>query len=265
MTPILMGVINVTPDSFSDGGNFVYAEAAIEQAQKLVDGGASILDIGGESTRPGAESVPAHEEIKRVIPVVESLVRRFPDVVVSVDTSKSEVMRAAIEAGATLINDVMALSQPQAVEIIAQSQVGVCLMHMQGEPRTMQHAPHYVNVVDEVAGYLKARLQMCLDAGIELNRIAVDPGFGFGKTLQHNLQLMAHLGRFEELGAPILVGVSRKSMIGQVIDKPVDQRLMGSVAAALIAAQNGAKILRVHDVDETRDALRIWQAVSQSL
>lgn len=261
--PVLMGVVNVTPDSFSDGGQFPTLEKAVQYASKLVAAGAAILDIGGESTRPGAEDVPLEQELERVIPVITALHRRFPEILLSIDTCKPEVMRRAVQAGAGLINDVRALQADGALETAAELGVAVCLMHMQGSPRTMQHNPGYDDVVEAVYQFLQQRIEACRRAGIDRNRILIDPGFGFGKTLDHNLALLANLDRLTALGVPILVGLSRKSMIGQILDKPVDQRLMGSAAAALIAAQKGAQIFRVHDVEETGDALKVWHAVSR--
>lgn len=258
--PVVMGVLNVTPDSFSDGGRFFNAEQALIQAHTMVAEGAAIIDVGGESTRPGAALVSEQEELDRVIPVVEALAGKV-DAVISVDTSTPSVMAAAATVGAGLINDVRALERDGALEWAAGSALPICLMHMQGEPVSMQNNPNYRDVVDEVAGYLKRRVEICRSAGISGQRLLLDPGFGFGKSLQHNLCLLKHLMRFAELGFPLLVGMSRKSMIGAILDKPVDERLYGSVAAALVAAQNGANIIRVHDVAPTVDALKILSAV----
>lgn len=260
--PRLMGIVNVTPDSFSDGGAFDSVEAAVAHALRLADEGADILDIGGESTRPGADAVPLDEELRRVIPVIEQLAKKTA-LPISVDTSKPEVMRAAVAAGAGLVNDVYALRRDGALEAIAELGVPVCLMHMQGEPRSMQAAPQYDNVVADVHGFLTQRLFACEMAGIAKKNLLIDPGFGFGKNLKHNLQLLAQLARFVELGVPVLAGLSRKRSIGELTGReaPAD-RIHGSVAAALIAAQNGAKILRVHDVAATADALKVWQAVA---
>ncbi|MCC6171567.1 MAG: dihydropteroate synthase [Gammaproteobacteria bacterium] len=255
-----MGVLNVTADSFSDGGRYLDFDAAIAQAERMTEAGAAIIDVGGESTRPGAESVPLDEELRRVLPVVRRLAR-LP-VVVSVDTSKPEVMRAAIDAGAGMVNDVLALQAPGALEAVARGGAGVCLMHMQGTPATMQREPVYADVVTEVKAFLEARVQACMLAGIAAERICVDPGFGFGKTLQHNLQLLRALPQLGVRDLPLLVGLSRKSMIGALTGRPVGERLAGGLALALWAVQGGAKIVRTHDVGPTRDALSVWAAVS---
>jgi len=259
-TPIVMGVLNVTPDSFSDGGRFLAAEAAVEHALRMVEEGAAIVDIGGESTRPGADPVPADEELRRVLPVIEHL-RRATSVVISVDTSKPEVIRGAAAAGAGLINDVRALREPGALEAAAASECAVCLMHMQGDPRTMQQAPSYVDVVREVKAFLDERAQSCRAAGMSSDRIAIDPGFGFGKTLEHNLELLRRLGELTAGGPPLLVGLSRKSMVGKLTGRGAGERVYGSVALAVIAALNGARIIRAHDVAATVDALRTVAAV----
>lgn len=258
--PLVMGILNVTPDSFSDGGRYLDPDAALAQARRLVEEGADMLDVGGESTRPGAAAVDAASEVQRVIPVVQALREAF-DVPISVDTSKPEVMREAVAAGADLINDVRALREPGALEAALASGAAVCLMHMLGEPRTMQQAPHYGDVVGEVRDFLAVQMQACLDAGLPTERLLVDPGFGFGKTLAHNLSLLKHLDRLGDLGAPLLVGMSRKTMIGQILDLPVEERQTGSIAAALFAAEKGAAILRVHDVRPTVEALQVLQAV----
>ncbi len=258
----IMGVLNVTPDSFSDGGRFIETSAAIEHAQQLIEQGADILDIGGESTRPGAARVSVDEEIERTIPIIEAI-RRFSDIPISIDTSKAEVMTAAATAGVNMINDVWALRQPGALAAAAASGLPVCMMHMLGEPGTMQEKPVYRDVVAEVRQFLLERVEAALAAGIPAERLVIDPGFGFGKTLQHNLQLLNNLASFTELGYPLLVGISRKSMLGMILDKPVDQRLYGSISAAVIAAMAGADIIRVHDVTETRDALAIVRALQQ--
>lgn len=259
-TPVVMGVLNVTPDSFSDGGKFFQKDQALRQARTMIQNGAAIIDVGGESTRPGAAPVSEQEELDRVIPVVEALAADI-DAVISVDTSTPSVMRAAAAAGAGLINDVRALERDGALEAASNSTLPVCLMHMQGSPVSMQNNPAYQNVVKDVAGYLGERAAACAAAGIARHRILLDPGFGFGKTLQHNLSLLKHLSSLLPMGYPLLVGVSRKSMIGAILDKPVDERLHGSVAAALMAAQSGASILRVHDVAPTVDALKVLKAV----
>lgn len=255
-----MGILNVTPDSFSDGGSFDSLPAAIDHAARMAEEGADLLDIGGESTRPGAGEVPEGVELERVIPVIEGLRERF-DCELSIDTSKPRVMREAVTAGATMINDVCALQIDGAVETAAQLGVPVCLMHMQGRPRTMQREPTYADVTTEVSEFLASRIRACVDAGIPAGALLVDPGFGFGKTVDHNLQLLRDLDRIAMLGAPVLVGLSRKSMIGALLDRAVDDRLHASVALALLAAQKGAAIVRVHDVGPTVDALRIWEAV----
>lgn len=259
--PHVMGILNVTPDSFSDGGNFFAREVALVRARQMVAEGASIIDVGGESTRPGATPVPLAEELDRVIPVIEVLCRELP-VPVSVDTSRPEVMCAAVAAGAGLINDVRALRTEGALEAAVRLGVPVCLMHMQGDPATMQRDPYYEDVVREVKGFLDDRVQACVAAGIARDRLLIDPGFGFGKRTLHNLLLLKHLREFTDLGLPILVGMSRKGMIGRVLDDaPVDQRLFGSVAVATIAVWQGATIARVHDVRATVDAIRMCDAV----
>ena len=257
--PRVMGILNVTPDSFSDGGCFTELDAALRQAERMLAEGADILDVGGESTRPGASAVSLEEEMARVLPVVERLSAAF-DVPLSVDTSKPEMMRAAVAAGAGMINDVNALNAPGALEAAAVSAVPVCLMHMQGEPRTMQTAPQYDDVVADIIDYLGRRVMACVQAGIPRERLLIDPGFGFGKTLQHNLELLRDLGRFGELGLPILVGISRKSMLGAVTRRPVGERVAASIAAAIMAVERGAGIVRVHDVADTVDALKVWRA-----
>ncbi|MGE5525899.1 MAG: dihydropteroate synthase [Rhodospirillaceae bacterium] len=258
--PLIMGVVNVTPDSFSDGGRHVEADAAVSHAHRLLHEGADILDIGGESTRPGAHPVPLEEERRRVLPVLEALTGVAAPV--SVDTRTPALMREVIAAGASMINDISALEGPEALEIVAQSDVTVCLMHKQGEPQTMQDDPVYADVVGEVTDYLQRRIEAARAAGIADDRIVVDPGFGFGKTLEHNLELLRSLHRIASLGAPVLAGLSRKGMLGRITGRSVDDRIHASVAAALIAVQNGARIVRVHDVAATRDALRVWTAVA---
>ncbi len=256
----VMGVLNVTPDSFSDGGRFAVRDAALAQARRMVEEGAAVVDVGGESTRPGAQPVSVQEELDRVIPVIESLARDVP-VPVSIDTAKPEVMRAAVNAGAGLINDVLALRAPGALDAAAALRVPVCLMHMQGEPRRMQDDPRYTDVVGEVRDFLKERMDACIHAGIPRARLVIDPGFGFGKTLEHNLELLRSLRAFAALGVPVLAGLSRKSMIGKALGLPVERRLHASVALALMAVQNGARIVRVHDVAPTVEAIRMWEAV----
>lgn len=257
--PRVMGIVNVTPDSFSDGGKFNTTGKAIAHALQLVEEGADILDIGGESTRPGATPVPLDEELKRVIPVIEGL--RDVGVPLSIDTYKPQVMQAAITAGADIVNDVFALREPQAFEIVAASQAGVCLMHMQGHPQTMQADPQYDNVVSEVKDFLKARLNAAEQAGIDRSRIVLDPGFGFGKRTAHNLTLLNHLNDIQALGLPLLIGLSRKSVLRQVVGSSVDERIHASIAASVVSVMKGASIVRVHDVKPTIDALKIVQAV----
>jgi dihydropteroate synthase len=258
--PVVMGVLNVTPDSFSDGGRFSAPEQAVAHALAMAGEGAALLDVGGESTRPGAAPVSTAEELERVIPVIEALLASGA-APVSIDTAKPEVMLAAAEAGAELINDVQALRAPGALEAAAASGCGVCLMHMQGEPRTMQAAPAYDDVVEDVYAFLATRIEACAAAGIGLDRIVVDPGFGFGKSLAHNLSLMRHLDRFTRLGVPVLVGVSRKSMLGAVTGRPVGERLAAGLALATLAVSAGARIIRSHDVAATLDAVRMTAAV----
>jgi dihydropteroate synthase len=257
--PVLMGVLNVTPDSFSDGGHFIDAELAVAHGVNLADEVADVIDIGGESTRPGAERVTVDEELNRVIPVVQGLAS-VTDVPLSIDTSRPEVMREAVRAGASMINDVRALRSPGALPAAAELGVPVCLMHMQGEPGTMQDRPSYRDVVFEVRAFLADRMRAALLAGVDPDLIVVDPGFGFGKTLEHNLTLLDKLRHLATLRTPIMVGLSRKGMIGVITGRPVGQRLAGSVAAAVIAVQQGATVLRVHDVSATRDALAVLAA-----
>jgi dihydropteroate synthase len=258
-TPVVMGILNVTPDSFSDGGRFARCDTALAHARRMIGEGATIIDIGGESTRPGASPATLDEELARVIPVIEALRAESP-VSISIDTSKPEVMRAATQAGADIINDVRALSEPGAVDAAAATGAGVCLMHMRGEPRTMQDEPRYDDVVEEVSGYLAARIRACREAGMEPARIAVDPGFGFGKNTTHNLTLLKHLGRLEALGVALAVGLSRKSMLAKLTGRAIDDRIAGSVALAAIAVLNGARIVRAHDVAATLDAVRVAAA-----
>jgi len=256
-----MGVLNVTPDSFSDGGRYLATDAAIDQGLGLVAEGAAILDIGGESTRPGAEPVGVAEELRRVVPVIEALRERSPRTLISIDTRKPAVMLAAIAAGADLVNDVNALQAPEALPELARAGVGICLMHMQGDPRSMQRAPAYTDVVAEVAAFLRARIDACRAAGIALERLLVDPGFGFGKSTAHNLELLAALDDFARLGRPVLVGLSRKSLLRDLTGRAVGQRLAGSLALATIAVLHGASIVRAHDVAATLDALRVAEAL----
>ncbi|MCT8873504.1 dihydropteroate synthase [Shewanella xiamenensis] len=263
-SPVVMGILNVTPDSFSDGGKFSSFELACQHANEMVAQGALIIDIGGESTRPGAADVSVEDELARVIPLVE-YVAKHHDVWISVDTSKPDVMRQAVNAGAHLINDVRALLEPGALKTAAQLNVPICLMHMQGAPRTMQSAPEYHDVVADVFKFLNERIQACLEAGIPRERLLIDPGFGFGKTLEHNYELLAKLERFAQFELPILIGLSRKSMIGNLLARPTSERLAGSLAGAMIAAQKGAHIIRVHDVPETVDMLKVLQATQAYL
>jgi dihydropteroate synthase len=262
--PRIAGIVNVTPDSFSDGGRFFDPAVAVAHALTLVEEGADLLDIGGESTRPGADAVSVDEEIARVIPVIEALAKQV-SVPIAIDTSKPEVMRAAVAAGAGMINDVRALRNDGALNAAAELKVPVCLMHMLGEPRTMQQDPHYDDVVSDVRRFLVERIFACEMSGIDKKRLIVDPGFGFGKTLEHNLALLRALDQFAALGVPLMVGLSRKAMIGALTGAAAGERVAGSVAAALIAVQKGAAIVRVHDVAATRDALAVWQGVASGM
>jgi dihydropteroate synthase len=259
-SPVVMGILNVTPDSFSDGGRYTNVDAAVEHAVGMVEEGAGLIDVGGESTRPGAADVSESDEIARVVPVISALVARV-DVPVSIDTSKAGVMRAAIAAGATMINDVRALTEPGSMEVAAETNAAVCLMHMQGEPRSMQHDPKYEDVVAEVRDYLAARSAACKSAGIDAERILLDPGIGFGKRLDHNLSLLANLPALRRLGRPIVVGVSRKSMFKTLLNRPIERRLAGGLAVGTAAILAGASILRVHDVAETVDAVKVAAAL----
>ena len=258
--PVVMGILNVTPDSFSDGGHYFAVEPAVEQALAMVEQGASIIDIGGESTRPGAAAVPVEVELERILPVIEAL-RQQSAVTISIDTSKPAVMRAAVKAGANMINDVAALSHEDAIDTVVELRVPVCLMHMQGQPRTMQQSPDYpLGVVNEVRAFLAARIEAAVTAGLDRSLICIDPGFGFGKTLQHNYELLSQLSEFQSLDLPIMVGVSRKSMIGNLLQLDVGQRLPGSLAAVVMAMERGATIFRVHDVAATVQALSVVSA-----
>lgn len=260
-TPKVMGILNVTPDSFSDGGNFFSMGTALNHARQMIEEGADIIDIGGESTRPGAQPVSVPEELDRVIPIVEEIRAEWP-VLISVDTSKAEVMREAIKAGAHMINDVMALrGEGSLATVAASAKVQISLMHMQGEPRSMQHNPHYKNVINEIKTFLLERIQVCLEAGIDSSRLLIDPGFGFGKTVEHNLLIMKNLQVFTKLGYPVLVGLSRKSLIGKILNKPVTERLYGSLALAVLAISQGARVIRTHDVAETIEVLKMTHAV----
>ncbi len=255
--PHVMGILNFTPDSFSDGGKFNNMEAAMQRADKMIAAGVSIIDIGGESTRPGAPEVSLQDELNRVVPLVKAIRAKYQHVWISVDTSKAEVMQQAIDAGADLINDIRSLSEPGALEVVAKAKLPVCIMHMQGKPRSMQNNPHYQDVVAEVTEYLRARIKVCEQAGILPENIILDPGFGFGKSVEHNYTLLAHLEEFHQLGFPILAGMSRKSMIFKVLDKKPADCMVASVTCATIAALKGAQIIRVHDVEETLEAMKI--------
>ena len=258
--PQVMGIVNMTPDSFSDGGNYNNLDDAMRRVDNMIQAGATFIDVGGESTRPGAADVSTSEELDRVIPLVEKIARYF-DVWISVDTSKPEVITEAAKAGAHLINDIRALTLPGALEAAQQTELPVCIMHMQGDPKTMQNAPHYQqDIYQEVDSFFSEHIQRCVTAGIAREKIILDPGFGFGKTLAHNYRLLATLERFHHFNLPILVGMSRKSMVGQVLNVPPKERVLGSVSCAVIAAMKGAQIIRVHDVKETFDAMRIVQA-----
>lgn len=260
--PQVMGILNVTPDSFSDGGVHHSRQQVLDHAVAMVEAGATIIDVGGESTRPGAPEVSESEELSRVVPVIELLASTL-DVLISVDTSKSVVMRDAVAAGAGLINDVRALQLPGALEAAASTGAAVCLMHMKGEPQTMQQAPVYTDIIQEVSDFLTERCSVCLEAGIARDRLLVDPGFGFGKSLEHNLHLVAKLGDIPAFDVPLLFGASRKGTIGVLLDAPVEERVTGSVAMALMAVERGARIVRVHDVRETVEALKIFNAVNE--
>ena len=263
--PVIMGILNVTPDSFSDGGQFLDPKIALKRAMQLLDDGATILDIGGESTRPGAPDVSLEDELSRVIPAIKAI-RQHSDCAISIDTSKAPVMEQAILAGADIVNDVRALQEIDALETVAQYEdVAICLMHMQGQPRSMQSAPHYDNLFADINMFFSERIKACETAGIKFERLILDPGFGFGKTLSHNYQILARFDDFNKLGLPLLAGLSRKSMIGHLLNRDTNERLAGSLAGALIAAQNGAKIIRVHDVKETADVLGVYQACEQGI
>ncbi len=259
----IMGILNTTPDSFSDGGSFNTLNTAYAQAQRMIGEGADIIDVGGESTRPGAAEVSLAEELDRVIPVIEKI-KSTCDISVSIDTSKPEVMSEALIAGVDMINDVRALREPGALEVCAQSKIPVCIMHMQGQPRSMQTKPEYTDIIKEVGQFFNSRIKACADAGIHKSRLILDPGFGFGKTLEHNLELLAKLDTFRSFGLPLLVGLSNKSMIGMLLDNaPVNDRLVGSLSAAVIASMKGSAIIRVHDVKATKDAIKIVEGVKR--
>lgn len=259
-SPQIMGILNMTPDSFSDGGKFNQLDKAIKQVELMVAAGATIIDIGGESTRPGAAEVSVEDEINRVIPLVKAVRQHF-DVWISVDTSKAEVMSQGLDAGMDIINDIRSLTEPGALEVAANGNVPVCIMHMQGEPKTMQHNPIYQDVVQDVCDYLEQRIEVCESAGIKKQNIILDPGFGFGKSLEHNYQLLAHLEKLHKFDLPLLAGMSRKSMVSKLLDKTPIESMVGSVICATIAAQKGAQIIRVHDVAQTQDAMRVLAAL----
>ncbi len=261
--PVIMGILNLTPDSFSDGGRYLSSQQALLRVEQMLEQGADIIDVGGESTRPGAADVSIEEELARTVDVVAEIKKRF-SCLVSIDTSKPEVMQQTVAAGADIINDVCALERSGALQVAAECNVPVCIMHMQGEPRSMQANPQYRDVLSEVMGYLKQRVESCVAAGIRRENIIVDPGFGFGKTLEHNFKLLAHLSEFEQLGLPILAGMSRKSMFGKLLDKQPTELEAASIAGALMAVQQGAHIFRVHDVAATADALRVYSKVQMS-
>ena len=259
----VMGILNVTPDSFSDGARFHQIDHALRRAEQMVAEGATIIDVGGESTRPGAMPVSEQEELNRVVPVIESIRRQF-DVYISVDTVKASVMKESVNAGANMINDVLALQGDGALSAAAKLDVPVCLMHMQGEPRTMQNSPLYENVIKDVIGFLLERAEVCEKAGIAKHNIVLDPGFGFGKTAEHNFSLLGNVDKLVEKGYPVLIGLSRKSMFGQLLGRDVDDRLAASLAGVLTSAEQGATIFRVHDVKETVDCLSVWQTVKEN-
>ncbi len=272
-SPVCMGIINATPDSFSDGSEFASAKVShfvidvdkvLGRVKTLIDEGARIIDIGGESTRPGAVEVSVEEELARVIPLIEAIRNNF-DVCISVDTSSAVVMSEAINAGAELVNDIRALANPETLAVIANTKAAICLMHMQGQPRTMQQEYHYENVVTDVVEFLKQRIEVCENAGINKERLLVDPGFGFGKSLEHNFQLLRNLTQFSSLKLPVLVGISRKSMIGRLVNRPPKERVAGSLAATVLALENGALIVRTHDVAATIDAIRVHSMYTQAV
>lgn len=258
-----MGILNVTPDSFSDGGKFNSLDNALLQAERMIQAGVSIIDIGGESTRPGAPEVSLKEELARVIPAIKAIRAKF-DVWISIDTSKAEVMRQAVEAGADLINDVRALQEPGALEVAAEANVPICLMHMKGQPRTMQANPSYEDVLTDVEAFLQERVEACEAVGISKEQLILDPGFGFGKTIEHNYHLLAHLEKFHTLGLPVLAGMSRKSMIFKLLDKVPADCMVASVTCATIAAMKGAQIIRVHDVEDTLEAMKIIEVMNNN-
>ncbi|KJF81480.1 dihydropteroate synthase [Photobacterium angustum] len=261
-TPQVMGILNVTPDSFSDGGKFNRIDYALNHVESMLQAGTSIIDIGGESTRPGAKEVALNEELDRVVPVIEAIRQRF-DCWISIDTSKAQVMKEAVSVGADLINDVRALQEPNALEVAAKANVPVCLMHMQGQPRTMQQQPNYNHLIQDVSDFLSERISACENVGISRQQLILDPGFGFGKTLEHNYQMLAEFEQFHQFGLPVLAGMSRKSMIFNLLGKPPAECLAGSLACATIAAMKGAHIIRVHDARETAEVVKIYNMVLQ--
>ncbi|EAS63372.1 dihydropteroate synthase [Photobacterium angustum] len=261
-TPQVMGILNVTPDSFSDGGRFNRLDYALNHVESMLQAGTSIIDIGGESTRPGAKEVALNEELDRVVPIIEAIRQRF-DCWISIDTSKAQVMKEAVSAGADLINDVRALQEPNALEVAAKANVPICLMHMQGQPRTMQHQPNYNHLIQDVSDFLSERISACENVGISRQKLILDPGFGFGKTLEHNYQMLAEFEQFHQFGLPVLAGMSRKSMIFNLLGKPPAECLAGSLACATIAAMKGAHIIRVHDARETAEVVKIYNMVLQ--
>jgi dihydropteroate synthase len=263
-TPQVMGILNTTPDSFSDGGEYTSVERALTHAEAMIQAGAAVVDIGGESTRPGAEDVSIDTELRRVIPIIEGIRAKHPDLWISIDTSKAEVMAQAIDAGADLINDIRALREPGALEVVAQANIPVCLMHMQGQPRVMQAHPKYHNVLDEVCAFLQERIRVCEQAGIRRENMILDPGFGFGKTLEHNYHLLSNLERFHSFKLPILVGMSRKSMLYQLLGKQPKECLAASIACATTAVMKGAQIVRVHDVEATVDAIKVIEMIKNN-
>ncbi len=262
--PHVMAILNVTPDSFSDGGKYNSIELALAQVDKMIKAGVSIVDVGGESTRPGAPDVSLEEELRRVVPVIKAIREKY-DVWISVDTSKAEVMRQAIEAGADLINDIRSLQEPGALEVAAKAKLPICLMHMKGQPRTMQVAPHYDDLMSDVSAFLEERIAACEAAGIDKSQLILDPGFGFGKTIEHNYHMLAHLEKFHEFGLPILAGMSRKSMIFKLLDKPAAECTNASVVCATIAAMKGAQIIRVHDFEETIEAMKVVEMTKNNI
>ena len=262
--PHVMAILNVTPDSFSDGGKFNSLDLALAQAEKMIAAGVSIIDIGGESTRPGAPDVELEEELQRVIPIIKAIRKKY-DVWIPVDTSKAEVMRKAYEAGADLINDVRALQEPGALEVAAQANLPICLMHMKGQPRTMQANPQYDDLMEDVSEFLKERIAACEAVGIDKSQLILDPGFGFGKTIEHNYHMLAHLDKFHEFGLPILAGMSRKSMIFKLLDKTAAECTNASVVCATIAAMKGAQIIRVHDFEETIEAMKVVEMTNKNI